>query len=282
MNHRRARKLLNDYLEGDLDREEHARLDEHLSGCDECACEVRELRQTVFLLRDLPTEEPSPGIAEAVMARVQAGDGRPSRWAGLTGRLSDSGGGLALAAGLAALLIVATVGPAEIGQRVVASGGYSGAPAVSLDPDPPVGQRVAVTRPDARSETGNLGTPTQSARPTTLRVQNAASSRNPSRPPGTFVNPVLLPLSRPVEPPSSSIDDRLDALLQNPETFVLQMQRRVHGDRERAVDRLARRASMRGDDLEAVRRLSGVDQPYAPVLARLFESRAQAYRDRSR
>ena len=39
---------------------------------------------------------------------------------------------------------------------------------------------------------------------------------------------------------------------------------------------------MRGDDGEAVRKLGGVNQPNAPVLARLFESRAKAFRSRLR
>ncbi|MEE8475947.1 MAG: zf-HC2 domain-containing protein, partial [Myxococcota bacterium] len=79
MNHRRARRQLNDYLDGDLELEDRERLEEHLSGCDDCAREARELRQTVFLLRDLPAEAGPPGIAEAVMARVHAGHARPTR-----------------------------------------------------------------------------------------------------------------------------------------------------------------------------------------------------------
>ena len=72
MNHRRARKLLNDYLEGDLDLPDRAPLDEHLSECGECKREARELRQIVRLLRDLPDEDGPPDLADAVMVRVAA------------------------------------------------------------------------------------------------------------------------------------------------------------------------------------------------------------------
>ncbi len=285
MNHRRARKLLNDYLEGELGLEERARLDAHLSGCDDCACEARELRQTVFLLRALPIEESPPGLAEVVMARIQAGDGRPPRWVGLMRRLSDSGGGLALAAGLAALLIVAIVDPVGIGPSTASSVGHPGAPELSLDPEPIFGQQVAETRPDAGTPTATFGAQTQTVRPLPLRVQTAAASRNPAhrsptRPRGMFASPMLPRPSSDLEAPS--VDDVLDALLKNPEPFVLRMQRSLRGDRERAVDVLAQRAAMRGDDREAVRKLDGVNQPNAPVLARLFESRAKAFRSRLR
>ncbi len=287
MNHRRARKLLNDYLEGDLDLEVRARLDEHLSGCDDCACEARELRQTVFLLRALPTEEGPPGLAEAVMARVHAGDGRPPRWVGIRRRLSDSGAGLALAAGLAALLIVATLDPAGIGPSTASSVGRPGAPEVSLDPEPIPEPRLAGARPDAGIPTGTPGAQTQTTRPGLLQVQTAAAGRNPAhgsptRPRGIFASPLLLRPSRSVEALLPNVDDQVDALLKNPELFVLRMQYSLRGDRERAVDRLAQRAAMRGDDGEAIRKLGGVDQPYAPVLARLFESRAKAFRSRRR
>lgn len=292
MNHRRARKLLNDYLEGELDLDQRARLDLHLSGCDDCACEARELKQTMFLLRALPTEESPPGLAEAVMARVRAGDGRPPRWVGLTRRLSDSGGGLALAAGLATLLIVAIVDPAGIGPSTARSGLDPGALEVSLDPEPISGQQVAETRPDAGTPTATLRVPTQTTRPRLLQVQTVANRRNPvsrnladgsrTRPRGTFAGPLLLRPSSDLEAPSPSVDDLLDALLENPELFVLRMQHSLRGDRERAVDRLAQRAATRGDDREAVRKLGVVNQPNAPMLARLFELRAKAFRNRLR
>ena len=111
MIHLRARKLLGDYLEGDLELDQRARVDGHLYECGECAREVRELRRTVSMLRGLPMDVASPDVADAVMARIAAGEGRPPRWVGAYRYFSESGGGWALAAGVAALLIVVMLEP---------------------------------------------------------------------------------------------------------------------------------------------------------------------------
>ena len=111
MIHLRARKLLGDYLEGDLELDQRARVDGHLDECGECAREVRELRHTVSMLRGLPMDVASPDVADAVMARIAAGEGRPPRWVGAYRYFSESGGGWALAAGVAALLIVVMLEP---------------------------------------------------------------------------------------------------------------------------------------------------------------------------
>ncbi len=292
MNHRRARRQLNDYLDADLELEDRERLDEHLSGCDDCAREARELSQTVFLLRDLPAEAGPPGIAEAVMARVHAGHARPTRlpeWADLSRWFSDSGAGLALAAGATALLIVVAVDPVGIGQPVAESGGLSGVfeaslgsePSLDLEPgldlEPSLGLRLTATRSDERTAAETRRVSTQ---PTPLRVQAAAGGRNPTRPPAAFSDRPL-PLPSLVEVPPS-VDDVLDALLKDPDSFVIQMQRSIRDDRGLVVEVLAWRAAMRGDDAEAVSKLGAVDQPSAPMLAELFRSRAVAFRNRSR
>jgi anti-sigma factor RsiW len=117
--HLRARKLLGDYLEGDLDLDQRARLDGHLDECEECAREARELRQTVSMLRGLPMDVAPPDVADAVMARIAVGEGRPPRWVGAARRFGSSGGGWALAAGVAALLIVVTLEPVPTLESVV-------------------------------------------------------------------------------------------------------------------------------------------------------------------
>ena len=111
MIHLRARKLLGDYLEGDLELDQRARVDGHLYECGECAREVRELRHTVSMLRGLPMDVAPPDVADAVMARIADGEGRPPRWVGAYRYFSESGGGWALAAGVAALLIVVMLEP---------------------------------------------------------------------------------------------------------------------------------------------------------------------------
>jgi anti-sigma factor RsiW len=115
--HARARRLLDAYLDGSLDIELRARVDSHLAECAACAREARELKQTAAMLRDLPLAEAPPGLADAVMARIAAGEGRPPRWVGAFRRSDPSGGGWALAAGLAALLIVVSLEPVPLPDR---------------------------------------------------------------------------------------------------------------------------------------------------------------------
>jgi hypothetical protein len=77
MNHEELRERLSAYLEADLDASERARVEEHLSGCPDCRREYRELRHTVDLLRGLPAPDSPPDLADRVIARLRAGEGRP-------------------------------------------------------------------------------------------------------------------------------------------------------------------------------------------------------------
>jgi hypothetical protein len=77
MNHEELRERLSAYLEEDLDASEQARIEEHLGGCPDCRQEYRELRHMVDLLRGLPAPDPPPDLADRVIARLRAGEGRP-------------------------------------------------------------------------------------------------------------------------------------------------------------------------------------------------------------
>lgn len=78
MNHAVVTEHLADYLEGDLALDLRALVDAHLDGCASCATEVREMQQTIRLLRALPEPEPPPMIAANVMRRIRAGETHPS------------------------------------------------------------------------------------------------------------------------------------------------------------------------------------------------------------
>jgi anti-sigma factor RsiW len=119
--HRRAQKLLGDYLEGDLEPGQRTRVDGHLDECGECAREARELRQTVSMLRGLPMDVVPPDVADAVMTRIAAGEGRPPRWVRAYRSFGESGGGWALAAGVAALMIAVMLEPVP----TLESGGFA-------------------------------------------------------------------------------------------------------------------------------------------------------------
>jgi len=78
------------YLEGELSLDARALFDAHLDQCEVCSQELAEMRETVRLLRNLPTPEPPPDFVTQVMQRIEAGDGQP----GWFGRLLDSLGQL--------------------------------------------------------------------------------------------------------------------------------------------------------------------------------------------
>jgi hypothetical protein len=112
MNHEALRERLSAYLEADLEERERARIEEHLEGCPDCRREYRELRHTVDLLRGLPVPDPPPELADRVIARLRAGEGRPglmARCQARASRIAETSWSTPLAAvavGLVALAIV--------------------------------------------------------------------------------------------------------------------------------------------------------------------------------
>lgn len=78
MNHAVVTEHLADYLEGDLALDLRALVDAHLDTCSDCALEVREMQQTIRILRALPEPETPPMIAANVMRRIRAGETEPS------------------------------------------------------------------------------------------------------------------------------------------------------------------------------------------------------------
>jgi len=114
MNHEELRDRLSAYLEADLEASERARVEEHLSGCPDCRREYRELRHTVDLLRGWAAPDPPPDLADRVIARLRAGEGRP----GLLARCQARMAGIAEAPGP---ILLATVGVA-LGVLVIVRG----------------------------------------------------------------------------------------------------------------------------------------------------------------
>ena len=92
--HSRLKDLLSAYIDGQVSESEAIRVEEHLSGCDECRRELGTLRATVELLGQLP--EIAPQRAYTLSAPPEpAGRGWPVAW---TARAATS---------LAGLLVVA-------------------------------------------------------------------------------------------------------------------------------------------------------------------------------
>jgi hypothetical protein len=84
VNHSDIQSRMADYLEGDLSLGKRALFDAHLDACTTCKGELTEMRETIGLLRRLPTPEPPVDLADNVMRRIRAGEGQP----GLADRLA--------------------------------------------------------------------------------------------------------------------------------------------------------------------------------------------------
>jgi hypothetical protein len=87
MRHEQYRERLSAHLAGDLAASERIRVEGHIADCPDCRREYHELRHTVHLLRGLPAPEPPPDLAERVIARLRAGEGRPGLFARFQGRI---------------------------------------------------------------------------------------------------------------------------------------------------------------------------------------------------
>jgi hypothetical protein len=74
--HADVRTHMAGYLEGDLPIAERALFDAHLDDCEICALEIAEMRATISLLRSLPEPEVPADLANQVLRRIRAGDGR--------------------------------------------------------------------------------------------------------------------------------------------------------------------------------------------------------------
>lgn len=69
------------YLDGELSLEARALFDAHLDQCEPCSRELVEMRDTIRLLRTLPSEEPPATLVSDVMARIAEGEGQ-ANWLG--------------------------------------------------------------------------------------------------------------------------------------------------------------------------------------------------------
>jgi hypothetical protein len=108
MKHADVRRQLSEYLEGDLSERDEVRVRAHLEACAECSGELRALSRAVRALHELAAVEPPHDVADAVMARLRRGEGRPPRLrlGPFLDRASFAWLPLAAAVGLAALAFV--------------------------------------------------------------------------------------------------------------------------------------------------------------------------------
>jgi hypothetical protein len=92
--HSRLRDLLSAYIDGEVSESESLRVEEHLSGCDECRRELDTLRATVALMGQLPELAPQRAYTLAAVPEPARG-GWTFAW---TARAATSLAGLLVAA----------------------------------------------------------------------------------------------------------------------------------------------------------------------------------------
>jgi Putative zinc-finger len=188
MNHAEVRSRLIDYMEGDLVLSKRALVDAHLDQCDECSGELAQLKRMVSLLRELPDPEPPAGLAARVMARIQAGEGRP----GLLGRLRlaplpGSSGWARLAAPLAVAVAAAAAAIFVAGPP---PGHWIPAPATPVrEPSPSVAQRLPAPRTDLRERVEEVAQPLAGPQAPSAFAPDVASVTQPGALPALPVDP---------------------------------------------------------------------------------------------
>jgi anti-sigma factor RsiW len=142
---------LSDYLDGELDADERARLEHHLDRCPACAATLAELSAVIERARALRPAEPTsdlwPGIASAIGAAAGAAAPRRSgELRALPGREAARRVSFSLPQ-LAAASVVLALGSALVGRYVVRS-----------EPDEPVAAAPAPA-PTAAVLVGDLAPP---------------------------------------------------------------------------------------------------------------------------
>ena len=82
--------LLHDYVEGLLDSPVQQQLDRHLADCPGCTAFIRTYKQTIHLAKELPCEEIPPELQKRLRSFIKQKLQKPSLWARLRARLTDS------------------------------------------------------------------------------------------------------------------------------------------------------------------------------------------------
>jgi hypothetical protein len=248
----RVRAHLGDHLEGDLDLRTRVSVDAHLAACEDCAKELRELRSTIALVRSLPAPQPEPGIADAVMERIDAGEGRTARRLPVAiSWVFDPRVAVPLAAGIAGLVVLVSM--------------ENGPPGVPTPVVPEASDELA-----ARLWDGNQGRGASRRRigPRLLAIERTAANRfyQPDPRPavvGFFGDvPDLHQLD---------LDAEIDRAKVDPEEFLERVNQINEVERRSRVAPLAVRAGRRGDSQAVARYLRSSAHPLAASVASQFE-----------
>jgi len=253
----KVRPRLGDHLEGDLDLTLRARIDEHLSDCANCASELQELRSTVAHIRSLPAPMPPTDLADNVMCRIAAGEGRTRPFQAAIVRLLDPVWAAPLAAGIVGLALftgleIELVAPPE----VVAVAPSAAQFATQKEIDMWTAQPPTLSR-------------SQTAGPRLAMIERSAAQR--------FYRPdpagAVAGFYGRVDPDTQrlDLDSQLDRAKLNPTAFLRQLASITELERSSTIAPLVVRAARRGDAHAVARRLRAGTHPLATSVSAQFD-----------
>jgi hypothetical protein len=256
----RVRSHLGDHLEGDLELRVRTRVDEHLGRCANCARELSELRSTVGLLRSLPAPQPPGELANEVMRRIGAGEGRTRRQPpAVIRRLFEPRVAAALAAGLAGFAIFTSVETSWVQSPEI----IVAAPTETVTADQRAIEMWKTSPP-------TLAT-TKSLQPRLAAIERTAANR--------FYRPDLrstvVGFYGRVDPDLQQLDldGQLDRAKLNPRGFLRQVNEIAEPERRSRMAPLVVRASRRGDAQAVARHLRATSHPLASTVAAEFDQK---------
>jgi len=269
MNHPEVRRRMGEYLQGDLTLAQRALFDAHLDGCDACAEDLRALRETIRLLRELPTPEVPPHLADRVVARIADGEGRARWWDGLAsaGSRLDPTRYLPPLAAAALTSAVVIVGVRDLGWQIPGTqvpGPAERPAATAPPPDLRMQTRAQRPAPDLRMQT-------RAQRPAPdLRMQTRAQPAESAEPraPGlrSFAAAPAAPAADAAEEEALEVE-----VIEDPHLF-LERYRALQAERRDAwLARMAERAARRSRVEDVARRLREQAGPEGRALADRFE-----------
>jgi hypothetical protein len=253
----RVRSHLGDHLEGDLDLRFRTRVDEHLGRCASCARELSELRSTVGLLRSLPAPQPPAELANEVMRRIGAGEGRTRQSPAVIRRLFDPRVAAALAAGLAGFAIFTSLETSWVQPPEVIA----------------VAPTEAVTADQNAIEMWGTSPPTlataRSVQPRLAAIERSAANRFYR----SNLRSTVVGFYGRVDPDlhQLDLDGQLDRAKLDPRGFLRQVNEIAEPERRSRMAPLVVRANRRGDAQAVARRLRATSHPLASTLAAEFD-----------
>jgi anti-sigma factor RsiW len=176
--HQWVRESLSAYIDGELTARERTRVEQHLKECQACAEDLRTLRQTVALLKELPViPAPRSFAVRPRVAKVRPAPA-PSTWG--YGLLK---GATAIAALLLVLLIGGDLALHTLGGALVSWAPGAPAPEVALAPSYQADLEAA-----PEEEALMLGQDKESAEPQAIPPENAqeVAPSAPAQPPAAY------------------------------------------------------------------------------------------------